>query len=353
MRILVTGGAGFIGSNFVRWVFEREGKSYGNHRLVVLDALTYAGNLANLDGLEGKYDYRFVKGDIRDASLIEKLLKEEKIDTIVNFAAESHVDRSIVDPLAFVKTNVEGTQVLLHAGMKQGVAKYLQISTDEVYGSLGPEGRFTETTPLDPSSTYSASKAAADLLVLAAHRTHQFPAVVTRCSNNYGPYQFPEKLIPLFVTNALADQPLPLYGDGKNIRSWLHVDDHSHAIMLVLQKGRMGEVYNVGGAPESEKENREVTQTILEILGKPPTLIRRVEDRKGHDRRYAVDFTKINRELGWSPKVSFEQGIRETVDWYVRQRPWWEAVKTGEYQDFYQKYYQQRLESVGADNALA
>ena len=351
MRILVTGAAGFIGSNFVRWVFEREGKTFGQHRLVVLDSLTYAGNLANLQGLEGVFDYRFVRGDIRDLALVEKLLKEEQIDTIVNFAAESHVDRSIVDPMSFVQTNVEGTQVLIHAGMRHGVERYLQISTDEVYGSLGPEGRFTETTPLDPSSTYSASKAAADLLVLASHRTHQFPAMVTRCSNNYGPYQFPEKLIPLFVTNALADQPLPLYGDGKNIRSWLHVDDHSRAIMMVLQKGRFGEVYNVGGAPESEKENREVTKVILNILGKPETLIRKVEDRKGHDRRYAVDYSKIERELGWTPKIDFERGIRETVDWYVHQRPWWEAVKTGEYQEFYQKYYRERLESGSSNSA--
>ncbi len=343
MRMLVTGGAGFIGSNFVRWIFEREGRSFGEHRVVVLDSLSYAGNLANLAGLEDEHDFRFVRGDIRDLEGVTSLLREEQIDTIVNFAAESHVDRSIIDPMAFVRTNVEGTQVLLFAGMQQAVPRYLQISTDEVYGSLGPEGRFTESTPLEPSSAYSASKAAADLMVQASYRTRGFPAMVTRCSNNYGPFQFPEKLIPLFVTNALTDKPLPLYGDGKNIRSWLHVDDHSRAIMLVLQGGKPGELYNIGGAPESEKENRFVTSEILRILKKPENLIRQVEDRKGHDRRYAVDYSKIERELGWSPKISFEQGLRETVDWFVKNRPWWEAVKTGEYQEFYDKYYGARL----------
>lgn len=351
MRILVTGGAGFIGSNFVRWLFERGGRAHGGHRVVVLDALTYAGNLANLAGLES-FDFRFVRGDIRDEKLVAELLSEERIDTIVNFAAESHVDRSILDPLAFVRTNVEGTQVLLNAAAKAAVQRYLQISTDEVYGSLGPEGRFTESTPLDPSSAYSASKAAADLLVLAAHRTHKFPAMVTRCSNNYGPYQFPEKLIPLFITNALADKNLPLYGDGKNIRSWLHVDDHSRAIMMVLERGRVGEVYNVGGAPESEKENLDVTKEILTSLGKPLTLVKRVEDRKGHDRRYAVDFSKIENELGWRPQIDFTSGIRETIQWYLENRAWWEAVKSGEYQRFYDHYYGNRLrdgETVAVD----
>jgi len=347
MRLLVTGAAGFIGSNFVRWLFERGGRAHGSHRVVVLDALTYAGNLANLAGLEGTFDFRFVRGDIRDASLIDTLLREESIDTVVNFAAESHVDRSIVDPLAFVRTNVEGTQVLLHCSQKAGVKRYLQISTDEVYGSLGPEGRFSESTPLDPSSAYSASKAASDLLTLAAHRTHGFPALVTRCSNNYGPYQFPEKLIPLFITNAMADAPLPLYGDGKNIRSWLHVDDHSRAIMMVLERGRDGEVYNVGGAPESEKENVEVTKEILDILGKPPTLIKKVSDRKGHDRRYAVDYSKIEKELGWRPEIDFPTGLRATVAWYQENRAWWEQIKSGEYERFYDVYYGERLKAVG------
>lgn len=347
MRMLVTGAAGFIGSNFVRWLFERDGRSHGAHRVVVLDALTYAGNLANLEGLDGAFDYRFVRGDIRDASLVDSLLREENIDTVVNFAAESHVDRSIVDPLAFVRTNVEGTQVLLHSSQKAGVARYLQISTDEVYGSLGPEGRFMETTPLDPSSAYSASKAASDLLALAAFRTHEFPAMVTRCSNNYGPYQFPEKLIPLFITNAMADAPLPLYGDGKNIRSWLHVDDHSRAIMMVLEKGRAGEVYNVGGAPESEKENVDVTKEILKILSKPETLIKRVSDRKGHDRRYAVDYSKIEAELGWTPQIDFSTGIKDTVRWYQSNQSWWDKIKSGEYKRFYDVYYGERLRAVG------
>lgn len=348
MRMLVTGAAGFIGSNFVRWIFERGGKSHGTHGVVVYDSLTYAGNLANLEGLEGKFDYRFVRGDIRDAAAVTKTLRDEKIDTIVNFAAESHVDRSILDPLAFVKTNVEGTQVLLNCAMELGIKRFLQVSTDEVYGSLGPDGRFVETTPLDPSSAYSASKASGDLLVLAAHRTHKFPALVTRCSNNYGPYQFPEKLIPLFITNALADKPLPLYGDGKNVRSWLHVDDHSRAIMLVLEGGRLGEVYNIGGAPESEKENIEVTHAVLEILGKPKTLIKPVEDRKGHDRRYAVDFSKIKAELGWAPQVDFPTGLRDTVRWYQENAAWWQAVKSGEYQRFYDVYYGERLKTVGS-----
>ncbi len=349
MRILVTGAAGFIGSNFVRWLYESEGKTSGwqntdgTHRVVVLDVLTYAGNLQNLEGLEKEPSFRFFRGDIRDAERVRALVQEEKIDTIVNFAAESHVDRSILDPLAFVRTNIEGTQVLLNVAMECGVTKYLQVSTDEVYGSLGPEGRFTELTPLAPSSAYSASKAGADMLVLAAHHTHGFPAMVTRCSNNYGPYQFPEKLIPLFITNALADQPLPLYGDGKNVRSWLHVDDHSRALMLVLKGGRAGEVYNVGGAPESEKENVEVTSVILKMLGKPPTLIRKVEDRKGHDRRYAVDFTKIEQELGWRPTIAFVDGIKTTIDWYCKNEAWWRGVKSGEYLRFYEKYYGARI----------
>lgn len=345
MNILVTGGAGFIGSNFVRWIFERGGKAFGAHRVVVLDSLTYAGNLANLEGLEGRFDYRFVKGDIRDAERVGAVLSEEKIDAVINFAAESHVDRSILDPLAFVRTNVEGTQVLLNAALAAGIKRYIQISTDEVYGSLGPEGRFTEHSPIAPSSAYSASKAGADMLALATFTTHGLPVCVTRCSNNYGPYQFPEKLIPLFISNAMGDIPLPLYGDGKNVRSWLHVDDHSKAIMMVLLNGRPGEVYNIGGAPESEKENAEVTQAILKILDKPPTLIRRVEDRKGHDRRYAVDFSKIKAELGWEPEIDFVSGLKATVEWYKQNVAWWSAIKSGEYQKFYQRYYGERLQN--------
>ncbi len=348
MNLLITGAAGFIGSNFVRWIFERDGRKYGSHRVVALDLLTYAGNIANLDGLEGRFDLRFVRGDIRDAELLAQLISEECIDAIVNFAAESHVDRSILDPLAFVRTNVEGTQVLLNAARQGGVNRYLQVSTDEVYGSLGPTGRFTESSPIAPSSAYSASKAAADLLVLAGFYTHRMNVSVTRCSNNYGPYQFPEKLIPLFITNALHDEPLPLYGDGRNVRSWLHVDDHSDALMRVLLNGRPGEVYNIGGAPESEKENVEVTAEILRILNKPQTLVRKVEDRLGHDRRYAVDYSKIQAELGWEPKITFADGLRRTVEWYQRESAWWKAVKEGEHQRFYELYYRDRLKAGGA-----
>ena len=348
MRILVTGGAGFIGSNFIRWVYERSGLDAARFRIVNLDLLTYAGNLANLAGLESHFDYRFVRGDIRDAELVEKLLREERIEAVINFAAESHVDRSILDPLAFVRTNVEGTQVLLNSAMSVGVPRFLQVSTDEVYGSLGPTGRFVETTPLDPSSAYSASKAGADMLVLAAFKTHHYSVNVTRCTNNYGPYQFPEKLIPLFITNALTGQPLPLYGDGKNVRSWLHVDDHSRALMAVLERGVPGEVYNVGGHTESEKENVAVTAEILTLLGKPKDLVRYVEDRKGHDRRYAVDYSKIKRELGWEPQVDFSKGLLSTVEWYKENSQWWQAVKSGDYQKFYEKYYGERLKSGAA-----
>ena len=343
MRLLVTGAAGFIGSNFTRWVLEHEPLV---ERLVVLDLLTYAGNLENLADLKANQKFSFERGDIRDTELVTKLIKSERLTHILNFAAESHVDRSIVDPLSFVRTNVEGTQTLLNTARDCGVEKYVQISTDEVYGSLGPEGRFMETTPLDPSSAYSASKAAADLLVIAAHRTHKFPAIVTRCSNNYGPYQFPEKLIPLFITNALHDQPLPLYGDGMNVRSWLHVDDHSRAIALVMKGGKPGEIYNIGGAPESERTNINVTESVLQILDKPKTLIKPVEDRKGHDRRYAVDYSKIKRELGWEPTVRFNDGLAATVKWYVENKEWWQKIKTGEYQKFYELYYADRLKKA-------
>jgi dTDP-glucose 4,6-dehydratase len=350
MRLLVTGGAGFIGSNFVRWTLVGGGSAAPIERLVVLDSLTYAGNLANIADLEGNPKFRFVRGDIRDKNTVSALLREEKIDTIINFAAESHVDRSILNPLEFVQTNVEGVQVLVNCALdciselgNGSVKRLLQVSTDEVYGSLGPTGRFTETTPLDPSSTYSASKAAGDLLALAAYKTHGFNAVVTRCSNNYGPYQFPEKLIPLFITNALEDKQLPLYGDGKNVRSWLHVDDHSRALLLILERGRAGEIYNIGGAPESEKENIDVTKEVLRILGKPWSLVRPVEDRKGHDRRYAVDYTKIKNELGWEPKVNFKEGLEATVKWYVENQAWWRDVKSGDYQEFYRRYYGERL----------
>lgn len=338
MKLLVTGGAGFIGSNFVHYALLED-----KYELVVLDALTYAGNLENLKDLNQRSDFKFIKGDIRDAKLIEKILKEDSIDAVIHFAAESHVDRSILDPLSFVRTNVEGTQVLLDESRKYGLKKFVHISTDEVYGSLGPEGRFLETTPLDPSSAYSASKASSDMLALASFRTHGFPVCVTRCTNNYGPYQFPEKLVPLFISNALEDKPLPLYGDGKNVRSWLYVDDHSRAILKVLEAGRAGEVYNIGGAPESELENISVTEVILTSLGKPKDLLRYVEDRKGHDRRYAVDFTKIKNELGWEPLVNFKEGIQKTINWYIENREWWERVKSGEYQKFYDRYYSEKL----------
>lgn len=344
MRILVTGGAGFIGSNFVRWIFERDGRNEGVEFVAVLDSLTYAGNLENLSGLENRADYEFFKGDIRDEELVKAIIKDKNIDCVVNFAAESHVDRSIIDPLSFVRTNVEGVQVLMNSSMSVGsVKKFLQVSTDEVYGSLGPTGRFTEHSPLQPSSAYSASKTGGDLLALAGFHTHGYPVIVTRCSNNYGPYQFPEKLIPLFVTNAVEDKPLPLYGDGKNIRSWLHVDDHSRALMMVLKAGKFGEVYNIGGAPESERENIEVTKMVLDFLGKSWDLVKKVEDRKGHDRRYAVDYSKIKSELGWEPKVSFEEGLKNTIEWYLENKNWWNNVKSGSYQKFYQQYYSERL----------
>jgi len=325
MNILVTGAAGFIGSNFVRWLL-------ANHlteveKVIAYDALTYAGRIENLDGLDTYQQFKFVKGDIRDDVLLLSLFEQEEIQYIVNFAAESHVDRSISDPLAFVRTNIEGTQVLLNAGMSFGIKRHLQISTDECYGSLGAVGRFTETSPLEPSSAYSASKTAADLLALATYKTHNYNVVVTRCSNNYGPYQFPEKVIPLFITNALEDIPLPLYGDGKNVRSWIHVDDHSRAIWLALTKGRAGEVYNIGGRPEDEIENVTLTKMILEILQKPQTLIKKVEDRKGHDRRYAVDYTKIKNELGWEPHIVFKTGLEQTVQWYVKNEKWWRELK--------------------------
>lgn len=353
MNIVLTGGAGFIGSNFVRWALEGPGKGLGIKRIVVLDALTYAGNLENLTGIEEGPTYRFIKGDIRDSNLLERLFAEESFDAVMHFAAESHVDRSIVDPLSFVRTNVEGTQVLINAARNSNIPKFIHISTDEVYGSLGPEGRFSETTPLDPSSAYSASKAASDLLALAAYKTHGYHVCVTRCTNNYGPFQFPEKLIPLFVTNALQDIPLPLYGDGKNVRSWLHVDDHSDALLRVLKNGRAGEVYNIGGAPESEKENASVTAMILSSLGKPDNLIRHVEDRIGHDRRYAVDYTKIKQELGWEPKVKFDDGLQRTIEWYSDNTTWWNRVKSGEYMKFYEINYGSRSTLSHSDLSIA
>lgn len=333
--ILVTGGAGFVGSNFIRYMLQE----HPGYRVVNLDKLTYAGNLENLRDVEGCGNYRFVRGDITDHQLVDSLVAGG-VDAIVNFAAESHVDRSIEDPAVFVKTNVEGTQVLLAAARKHGVQQFVQVSTDEVYGSLGPTGYFTEETPLQPNSPYSASKAGADLLVRAYCHTFGLPACITRCSNNYGPYQFPEKLIPLLITNALEDKPLPLYGDGKHVRDWIHVADHCRAVDLVLHRGRPGEVYNIGG--DCEMDNLTVARGILRELGKPEKLITFVRDRPGHDRRYAIDAGKIRRELGWRPRYTFAEGLKDTVRWYVEHRSWWEKVKSGEYRDYYRRMYGRR-----------
>jgi len=332
MKLLVTGGAGFIGSNFILYLLEQD----GDIEIVNLDDLTYAGNLANLKAVEESPRYRFVKGDIADAALVGELMADG-IDAVVNFAAESHVDRSIIDPDAFIRTNILGTHVLLDAARKNDISRFVQISTDEVYGSLGPTGYFTEDTPLDPTSPYSASKTSADLLALACFKTFGLPVMVTRCSNNYGPYQFPEKLIPLFITNALEDKPLPLYGDGKNVRDWLHARDHAAAIEAVLKTGVPGEVYNIGG--NNERTNLEITEAILSALDKPKDLIRFVTDRPGHDRRYAIDSSKIQEELGWDPSYTFDRAMEETVAWYIENRWWWEEIKSGRYQEYYKNLY--------------
>ncbi len=315
MKLLVTGGAGFIGTNFIHYIIN----NYVD-QVINLDKLTYAGNLDNLKKIKDNSRYTFVKGDIADRSLVEKLVSCG-VDTIINFAAESHVDRSIEDPSIFIKTNVQGTQVLLEAAKEHNIKRFIQISTDEVYGSLGSSGYFTEESPLAPNSPYSASKAGADLMVRAYHHTYDLPVSITRCSNNYGPYQYPEKLIPLFVTNALEDKSLPLYGDGQNIRDWIHVRDHCRAIDLVMREGRVGEIYNIGG--NNERTNLEITEEILKVLGKPVDLIEFVQDRPGHDRRYAVDSDKIQRELGWKPEYDFSEGLRKTVEWYSNNRDWW------------------------------
>lgn len=316
--ILVTGGAGFIGSNFIHYLF----REHPGVKVINLDLLTYAGNLENLKAWEDNPDYRFVKGDIADAKIVNGIVPEA--DYIVNFAAESHVDRSIEDPSVFIRTNVMGTQVLLDAARKHEIKRYLQISTDEVYGSLGPTGYFTEATPLAPNSPYSASKAGADLLAAAYFETYGLPVLITRCSNNYGPYQFPEKLIPFFIKRLLNNQTVPVYGDGLNIRDWLHVEDHCSAIDAVLQKGSPGQVYNIGG--NNEKTNMEITKFVLAGLNKPESMIEYVKDRLGHDRRYAIDSSKTRRELGWEPKIGFDQGIKQTIAWYLDNREWWEKL---------------------------
>lgn len=327
MKLLVTGGVGFIGSNFVHYMLKR----YSNYEIVNLDALTYAGNLENLTEIEDNSKYLFVKGDIANNELVNRLF-ERGINAVIHFAAESHVDRSILEPDIFVNTNVLGTQVLLEAAKKYGVQKFVHVSTDEVYGTLGETGLFTEETPLAPNSPYSASKAGSDLLVRAYHETFGLPVNITRCSNNYGPYQFPEKLIPLILANALADKPLPVYGDGLNIRDWLYVEDHCSAIDLVLHKGVNGEVYNIGG--NNERTNIHIVKTILRELGKPESLIQYVKDRPGHDRRYGIDATKITTELGWKPVHNFETGINETISWYLDNQAWLKRIQSGEYQKY-------------------
>jgi dTDP-glucose 4,6-dehydratase len=334
--VLVTGGCGFIGSNFVKYMLEK----YPDYTIVNLDKLTYAGNLENLSDLENHPRYHFVKSDICNRAEVDACFKQYKIDYVINFAAESHVDRSILGPAIFIETNVAGTNVLLEFAKQHGVKRFVQISTDEVYGSLGATGKFTETTPLHPNSPYSASKTSADLLVLAYHHTFGMPVVVTRCSNNYGPYQFPEKLIPLMIANALDNKPLPVYGDGKNVRDWLFVWDHCSAIDVVMHNGRIGEIYNIGG--NNECANIEIVKLLLQKLGKPESLIKYVTDRLGHDRRYAIDALKISSELGWEPSVTFAEGLSKTVDWYLENESWWRRIISGEYQHYYQKMYGNR-----------
>ena len=340
MKIIVTGGAGFIGGNYIHIML----KKHPEDKIICLDALTYAGNLETLAPVMKNPNFKFVKMDIADRPAVYKLFEQEQPEVIINFAAESHVDRSIVNPELFLRTNIIGTSVLLDACRKYGIKRYHQVSTDEVYGDLPLERKdlfFTETTPLHTSSPYSASKASADLLVLAYHRTYKLPVTISRCSNNYGPYHFPEKLIPLMIANALNDKPLPVYGKGENVRDWLYVADHCQAIDLIIRKGKAGEIYNIGG--HNERRNLDVVKTILKELGKPENLIHFVTDRPGHDRRYAINPTKIHQELGWLPETRFEDGIKETVQWYLDNKPWWEHIINGEYQNYYQKMYGDRL----------
>ena len=339
MNILVTGGAGFIGSNFIFYMLDR----HPDYRIVCLDKLTYAGNLSTLAPVMQNPNFRFVKADICDREAVYALFEEEHFDVVVNFAAESHVDRSIENPSIFLQTNIIGTSVLMDACRKYGIGRFHQVSTDEVYGDLPldrPDLFFTEETPIHTSSPYSSSKAGADLLVQAYHRTYKLPITISRCSNNYGPYQFPEKLIPLMIANCLADKPLPVYGHGLNVRDWLYVEDHCKAIDLVIHKGREGEVYNIGG--HNEMCNIDIVKLICHELGKPESLITYVTDRKGHDMRYAIDPTKIHNELGWLPETKFENGIKEAIRWYLDNRPWWEEIVSGEYQNYYERMYGKR-----------
>jgi dTDP-glucose 4,6-dehydratase len=335
-NVLVTGGAGFIGSNFVRYFLQM------HHEVTVVnfDKLTYAGNRENLDDVSGNPRYKFFVGDICSREQVEAVYTEHRIDTIIHFAAESHVDRSILGAGIFVQTNVMGTNVLLEVAKDHGIERFLHVSTDEVYGSLGPTGKFVETTPLHPNSPYAASKASADLVALAYQHTFGIPVIVTRCSNNYGPYQFPEKLIPLMIANALDGKPLPVYGDGLNVRDWLFVEDHCAAVDVVLHKGKVGEVYNIGG--DTELKNIDIVRLILKQLQKPESLIRFVKDRPGHDFRYAMDATKIQQELGWKPIHKFETGIKETIEWYIVHETWWRRIISGEYQNYYKRMYEER-----------
>ena len=339
IRLLVTGGAGFIGSNFVHYIL----KKYPGYRIVNLDKLTYAGNLENLADLPGDSRYEFVHGDICDPDCVRAILSSG-VDAVVNFAAESHVDRSILDSCEFIRTNIEGTRNLLDISRANKIGLYLQISTDEVYGSLGEFGAFTENTPIAPNSPYSASKASADLLVRSYFHTHDFPAIITRCSNNYGPFQFPEKLIPLLISNAMADIPLPIYGNGMNVRDWIYVEDHCAAIDAVLHHGRIGEVYNAGG--HQELPNIEVARRILAALGKSESLLTYVKDRPGHDRRYAIDSSKLENELGWKPQITFDDGLPETIAWYRGNTSWVEHVRSGAYMKYYENMYDRREQTL-------
>ncbi len=339
MKLFVTGGAGFIGSNFIFYMLDK----YKDYKIVCLDKLTYAGNLSTLSSVMGHPNFRFSKTDICDRKAVYQLFEEEHPDIVVNFAAESHVDRSIENPEVFLDTNIKGTAVMMDACRKYGITRYHQVSTDEVYGDLPldrPDLFFSEDTPLHTSSPYSSSKAGADLLVLSYFRTYGLPVTISRCSNNYGPYHFPEKLIPLMIANALADKPLPVYGKGENVRDWLYVQDHCKAIDLIIHNGRPGEVYNVGG--HNEMKNIDIVKLICKELGRPESLITYVADRKGHDMRYAIDPAKIHRELGWSPETKFADGIKKTIKWYLDNRKWWEDIISGEYQNYYEKMYGNR-----------
>ncbi|MFW5733424.1 MAG: dTDP-glucose 4,6-dehydratase [Oceanidesulfovibrio sp.] len=339
MRLLVTGACGFIGANFLYYLFETDPDVY----VVNLDKLTYAGNPLSVKPLEDEHGgsrYFFEHGDIKDPEVVSRIIEEHRIEAVVNFAAESHVDRSINDPSPFVTTDVQGTQNLLECARRAGLERFVHVSTDEVYGTLGPEGKFTEQTPLAPNSPYSASKASADLFCRAYFETYGFPVAITRCSNNYGPYQFPEKLIPLMFIKAENDEPLPVYGDGKNVRDWIYVRDHCRGVDLTLRKGEPGAIYNFGG--DAEKQNIEVVRTMLELLGKPGSLITFVKDRPGHDLRYAMDFTRAQKELGFEPEYTFERGLRETIDWYRDNREWLENVQSGQYLEFMKQWYGER-----------